>query len=36
LADEQTIDRTNRAVDYIFTHYARELTLDEVAAYMGM
>ena len=36
LADEQTIDRTNRAVDYIFTHYARELTLEEVAAYMGM
>ena len=36
LADEQTIDRTNRAVDYIFSHYARELTLEEVAAYMGM
>jgi len=36
LADEHTIDRTNRAVDYIFTHYARELTLEEVAAYMGM
>ncbi|MEB0206555.1 AraC family transcriptional regulator [Pseudomonas sp. CCC3.1] len=36
LADEQTIDRTNRAVDYIFSLYARELTLEEVAAYMGM
>ena len=36
LADEQTIDRTNRAVDYIFSHYARELPLEEVAAYMGM
>ncbi|MFJ7882799.1 AraC family transcriptional regulator [Pseudomonas sp. NPDC096917] len=36
LADEQTIDRTNRAVDYIFSHYARELTLEEVAAHMGM
>ena len=36
LADEQTIDRTNRAVDYIFSHYARELPLEEVAHYMGM
>ncbi|MES2868631.1 MAG: AraC family transcriptional regulator [Pseudomonadota bacterium] len=36
LADEQTIDRTNRAVDYIFSHYARELPLEEVAEYMGM
>ena len=36
LPDEQTIDRTNRAVDYIFSHYARELTLEEVAAHMGM
>ncbi len=36
LADEQTIDRTNRAVDYIFSHYARELPLDEVAEHMGM
>ena len=36
LADEQTIDRTNRAVDYIFSHYARELPLEEVADYMGM
>ncbi|AMB79622.1 MULTISPECIES: AraC family transcriptional regulator [Pseudomonas] len=36
LADEHTIERTNRAVDYIFSHYARELTLEEVADYMGM
>ena len=36
LPDEQTIDRTNRAVDYIFSHYARELTLEEVAAHMRM
>ena len=36
LADEHTIDRTNRAVDYIFSHYARELPLEEVAEYMGM
>lgn len=36
LADEQTIDRTNRAVDYIFSHYTRELPLEEVADYMGM
>lgn len=36
LADEQTIDRTNRAVDYIFSHYARELSLEEVAEHMGM
>jgi AraC-like DNA-binding protein len=36
VADEQSIDRTNRAVDYIFTHYGRELPLEEVAAYMGM
>ena len=30
LADEQTIDRTNRAVDYIFSHYTRELPPAEV------
>jgi AraC-like DNA-binding protein len=36
LADEHNIDRTNRAVDYIFTHYARELPLEEVAAHLGM
>ncbi|NMX60405.1 AraC family transcriptional regulator [Pseudomonas sp. WS 5059] len=36
LADEHSIDRTNRAVDYIFAHYARELSLEEVAQYLGM
>jgi AraC-like DNA-binding protein len=36
LADEHNIDRTNRAVDYIFAHYARELTLEEVAEHLGM
>ena len=35
-ADEHSIDRTNRAVDYIFAHYARELPLEEVAEYLGM
>lgn len=36
VADEHSVDRTNRAVDYIFAHYARELPLEEVAAYLGM
>lgn len=36
VADEHSIDRTNRAVDYIFAHYARELSLEEVAQYLGM
>ena len=36
LPDEHTIDRTNRAVEYIFNHYTRELPLEEVAAYLGM
>lgn len=36
LADEHSIDRTNRAVDYIFSHYGRELPLEEVAQYLGM
>jgi AraC-like DNA-binding protein len=36
LADEHSIDRTNRAVDYIFAHYARELPLEEVAEHLGM
>ncbi|WP_213880392.1 AraC family transcriptional regulator [Pseudomonas sp. dw_358] len=36
LADEHNIDRTNRAVDYIFSHYSRELTLEEVAEHLGM
>ncbi len=36
LADEHNIDRTNRAVDYIFAHYARELPLEEVAEHLGL
>jgi AraC-like DNA-binding protein len=36
LADEHNIDRTNRAVDYIFAHYARDLPLEEVAEHLGM
>lgn len=36
LADDHNMDRTNRAVDYIFAHYARELTLEEVAEHVGM
>jgi AraC-like DNA-binding protein len=35
-ADEHNIDRTNRAVDYIFSHYSRELSLEEVAAHLEM
>ena len=35
-ADEHSVDRTNRAVDYIFAHYGRELPLEEVADYLGM
>jgi len=36
LGDESSIERTNRAVDYIFAHYARELSLEEVAEHLGM
>ena len=36
LADESSVDRTNRAVDYIFAHYGRELSLEEVAEHLGM
>ncbi|RMQ40895.1 Transcriptional activator MltR [Pseudomonas cichorii] len=36
IADEHSVDRTNRAVDYIFAHYGRELPLEEVADYLGM
>ncbi|WP_407309245.1 AraC family transcriptional regulator [Pseudomonas sp. nanlin1] len=36
VADEHSADRTNRAVDYIFSHYARELPLEEVAEFLGM
>lgn len=35
-ADEQSVDRANRAVDYIFANYGRELPLEEVAEYLGM
>lgn len=35
-AEEHHLDRTNRAVDYIFAHYARELTLEEVSEHVGM
>ena len=34
--DESSIERTNRAVDYIFAHYGRELSLEEVAEHLGM
>ncbi|WP_249674977.1 AraC family transcriptional regulator [Pseudomonas abieticivorans] len=36
LGEEHNIDRTNRAVDYIFAHYGRDLTLEEVAEHLGM
>lgn len=36
LADESNVERTNRAVDYIFAHYGRELSLEEVAAHLSM
>jgi AraC-like DNA-binding protein len=36
LADESSIERTNRAVDYIFAHYGRELSLEEVAEHLGL
>ncbi|MFK3799484.1 MULTISPECIES: AraC family transcriptional regulator [unclassified Pseudomonas] len=36
LSDDHAVERTNKAVDYIFTHYARELTLEEVADHLGM
>ncbi|MCV4282137.1 AraC family transcriptional regulator [Pseudomonas capsici] len=36
MADEHSVERTNRAVDYIFAHYGRELPLEEVADYLGM
>lgn len=36
LANEHSVDRTNRAVDFIFSHYGRELTLEEVAEHLGM
>lgn len=36
LADETNVDRTNRAVDYIFAHYGRDLSLEEVAQHLHM
>lgn len=36
LADESNVERTNRAVDYIFAHYGRELSLEEVASHLSM
>jgi AraC-like DNA-binding protein len=36
LADESNVERTNRAVDYIFAHYSRELSLEDVAAHLNM
>ncbi|MBD1553795.1 AraC family transcriptional regulator [Pseudomonas typographi] len=36
LADDSNVERTNRAVDYIFTHYGRELPLEEVAEHLSM
>ncbi|PVZ20256.1 MULTISPECIES: AraC family transcriptional regulator [unclassified Pseudomonas] len=36
LADDIHVDRTNRAVDYIFSHYGRELSLEEVAGHLNM
>ena len=36
LADENSIDRTNRAVDYIFANYGRELSLEEVADHLSL
>jgi len=36
LADEHHVERINRAVDYIFQHYAQELGQEEVAEYLGM
>lgn len=36
VGDDRHSDRTNQAVNYIFTHYMRELSLEEVALHMGM
>jgi AraC-like DNA-binding protein len=36
LGDDHSVERTNRAVDYIFAHYGRELCLEEVAEHLGM
>ncbi|ARS51156.1 AraC family transcriptional regulator [Ectopseudomonas mendocina] len=36
LGDEQHVERINRAVDYIFQHYAQDLCQEEVAEHLGM
>lgn len=36
LGDDQHVDRTNLAVNYIFDNYMRELPLEEVASHLGM
>jgi AraC-like DNA-binding protein len=36
MGDDRHADRTNQAVNYIFSRYMRELSLEEVAAHMGM
>ena len=36
LGDEQHVERINRAVDYIFQHYAQGISQEEVAEYLGM
>jgi AraC-like DNA-binding protein len=36
LSDDHAVERTNKAVEYIFTHYARDLSLEEVAEHLGM
>ncbi|MGF0336060.1 AraC family transcriptional regulator [Ectopseudomonas toyotomiensis] len=36
LCDEQHVERINRAVDYIFQHYAQGISQEEVAEHLGM
>jgi AraC-like DNA-binding protein len=36
LADESSVERINRAVDYIFQHYVQDLSQEEVAEQLGM
>ncbi|MDR6229748.1 AraC-like DNA-binding protein [Pseudomonas sp. SORGH_AS199] len=35
-ASEQAVDRTNRALNFIFDHYQRDFTQEEVAEHLGM
>ena len=35
-ADEHTLDRTNKALNFIFERYTSELTLEEAAEHLGM